>query len=258
MTDFLEKVTKSVLETIGFGYYDVKPVEHRKVSLRRAILSCNKNPIIAEFKPASPSKGFLRKRDEAVQIALFAERAGAVGISVLTEPKYFQGSLDVFREVRRTVSLPLLMKDFIVNYTQIEAASQIGADAILLIQTLFDRGFSKADLEEMIHLAHSYGMEVLLEVHTEDEFLKAVNSEADMIGINNRNLSNLKVDINTTIAILSKYGRQGKTIVSESGIESPDQIRLLREYGVNAFLIGTSIMLSENVEEKIRSFIEAD
>ncbi|MBO3799504.1 MAG: indole-3-glycerol-phosphate synthase [Candidatus Brockarchaeota archaeon] len=258
MVDFLEKITKNVIETIESGYYNVDPVEHEKVSLRKAILSCDKNPVIAEFKPASPSKGFLRKRDEAVQIALSAERAGAVGISVLTEPKYFHGSLSVFKEIRRVVDLPLLMKDFFVSDTQIRAASQIGADAILLIQTLFDRKFSQADLEDMICLAHSYGMEVLLEVHTEDEFLKAVDSEADMIGINNRDLSNLKVDINTTVAILSRYGKFGKIIVSESGIESPEQIKLLREYGVDAFLIGTSIMLSENVEEKIKSFVEAD
>ncbi|MEM3712446.1 MAG: indole-3-glycerol-phosphate synthase [Thermoproteota archaeon] len=258
MVNFLEKIMKNVIETIESGYYNADTVEHEKVSLRKAILSCSKNPVIAEFKSASPSKGFLRKKEEAVQIALSAERAGAVGISVLTEPKYFHGSLDVFKDIRKIVSLPLLMKDFIVSNAQIETASRIGADAILLIQTLFDRGFSKVDLEEMICLAHYYGMEVLLEVHTEDEFLKVVDSEADMIGINNRNLSNLNVDINTTMTILSKYGKCGKIIVSESGIESPEQIRLLREYGVDAFLIGTSIMLSENVEEKIRSFVEAD
>ncbi|MBO3839283.1 MAG: indole-3-glycerol-phosphate synthase [Thermoproteota archaeon] len=258
MFDFLEKVARSVSEIMESGYYNVSPVEHRKLSLKKAILSCNKNPVIAEFKPASPSKGFLRKKEDATQIALSAEKAGATGLSVLTEPIYFHGSLDIFKEIRKTVNIPILMKDFIISNVQIEAASQIGADAVLLIQTLFDRGFSQADLEEMIYLAHSYGMEVLLEVHTEDEFLKAVNSEADMVGINNRNLSNLKVDINNTVAILSKYGNCGKIIVSESGIESPDQIRLLREYGVNAFLIGTSIMLSENVEEKIRGFVEAD
>ncbi|MBO3769346.1 MAG: indole-3-glycerol-phosphate synthase [Thermoproteota archaeon] len=258
MSDFLGKIVKSVSDTVESGYYDVSPVEHRKLSLKKAILSCNKNPIIAEFKPASPSKGFLRKSEDAVQIALSAERVGVAGFSVLTEPKYFHGSLDIFKEIRKSVNIPLLMKDFIISNVQIEAASKIGADAILFIQALFDRGFSQADLEEMIYLAHSHGMEVLLEVHTEDEFLKAVDSEADMIGINNRNLSNLKVDINNTIAILSKYGNCGKVIVSESGIESPDQIRLLREYGVKAFLIGTSIMLSKNVEEKIRSFVEAD
>ncbi|MDW8034075.1 MAG: indole-3-glycerol-phosphate synthase [Nitrososphaerota archaeon] len=259
MGDFLDRIMDSVMKTIESGYYSIDDtVEHRRVSLRKAILSCNKNPVIAEFKPASPSKGFLRGRNEAVQIALSAERAGAVGISVLTEPKYFNGSIDVFREIRRFVRLPLLMKDFIVSNTQIEAASQIGADAILLIQKLFDRKYSQVSLEEMIRLAHSHGLEVLLEVHSEEEFIKAIYSEADMIGINNRNLTDLNVDINTTVTILSKYGNCGKIIVSESGIESPDHIRLLRKYGANAFLIGTSIMLSENVEERVKSFIEAD
>jgi len=257
MVDFIEKIMESVLETIGSGYYETNPVEHGRVSLRKAILSCTKNPVIAEFKPASPSRGFLRKREEAVRIALSAEKAGAIGLSVLTEPKHFQGSLDVFKEIRKTVNIPLLMKDFIVSDVQIEAASRIGADAILLIQTLFDRSYSKMDLEEAIDLAHSYGMEALLEVHTEEEFLKAVDSEADIIGINNRDLSTLEVDVNTTISILSKHGDCGKIVVSESGIESPAQIRLLRESGAKAFLIGTSIMLSENVEERIREFVEA-
>ncbi|MEM2584352.1 MAG: indole-3-glycerol-phosphate synthase, partial [Thermoproteota archaeon] len=168
MFDFLEKVARSVSEIMESGYYNVSPVEHRKLSLKKAILSCNKNPVIAEFKPASPSKGFLRKKEDATQIALSAEKAGATGLSVLTEPIYFHGSLDIFKEIRKTVNIPILMKDFIISNVQIEAASQIGADAVLLIQTLFDRGFSQADLEEMIYLAHSYGMEVLLEVHTED------------------------------------------------------------------------------------------
>ncbi|NHW00121.1 MAG: indole-3-glycerol-phosphate synthase [Thaumarchaeota archaeon] len=258
MTDFIEEIIKSVRGTIESGYYNVDPVEHEKVSLKKTVLSCTKNPIIAEFKPASPSRGFLRNSEDAVQIAVSAERAGAVGISVLTEPKYFHGSLNSFKNIRKTVNIPLLMKDFIVSYTQVEAASRIGADAILLIQKLFDKEYSQASLEEMIDIAHSYDIEVLLEVHSLEEFLNAIYSGADMIGINNRNLSTLEVDINTTINILSKYGTCGKIIVSESGIDSPGQMRLLREYGVKAFLIGTSIMLSEDVEEKIRSFVEAD
>ncbi|MBO3833282.1 MAG: indole-3-glycerol-phosphate synthase [Candidatus Brockarchaeota archaeon] len=258
MVDFIEKIMKSVVETIESGYYNVDPVEHTSVSLRKTILSCTENPIIVEFKPASPSRGFLRKREGAFQVALSAERAGAVGISVLTEPKYFHGSLDVFKEIRKAVSLPLLMKDFIVSNTQIETASRIGADAVLFIQTLFDRGYPQSTLEEMIDLSHSYGMEALLEVHTENEFLKAIDSKADMIGINNRDLSTLSIDINTTATILSKYGDCGKIVISESGIESPDHIRFLRKYGARAFLIGTSIMLSDNVEEKIRGFLKAD
>jgi len=257
MPDFLEAVAKSVRETLESGYYDVDPIEHGRISLKKAIISCAKTPVIAEFKPASPSKGFLRKKEEAIQASLSMERAGAIGISVLTEPKHFKGSLSIFKEIRKAVNIPLLMKDFIISNIQVEAASRIGADAVLLIQALFDRGFSQIGLEEMIDLVHSRDMEVLLEVHTEDEFLRAVRSEADMVGINNRSLSTLGTDISTTVKILGKHGDCGKIVVSESGIESSTHIRLLRKHGVKAFLIGTAIMLSENIEEKVKSLVEA-
>ncbi len=257
MPDFLKTIMRSVMETLESGYYDVDPVEHGRISLKKAILSCTKTPVIAEFKPASPSKGFLRKNEEAIQASLSMEKAGAIGISVLTEPKHFKGSLSVFKEIRKAVNIPLLMKDFIISSIQVEAASRIGADAVLLIQTLFDRGFSQIGLEEMIDFVHSRGMEVLLEVHTEEEFLRAIHSEADMVGINNRDLSTLDTDINTTVKILGKHGDCGKIVVSESGIESPTHIGLLRRHGVKAFLVGTAIMLSENVEEKVRSLVEA-
>jgi indole-3-glycerol phosphate synthase len=258
MPDFLEAIAKRVKETLESGYYNVDDsIEHERISLKKAILSCNKNPVIAEFKPSSPSKGFLRRKEDAIQASLSMERAGAIGISVLTEPKHFQGSLSIFKEIRKAVNISLLMKDFIISSAQVEAASRIGADAVLLIQTLFDRGLSQIGLEEMIDLIHSRGMEVLLEAHTEEEFLKAIRSEADMVGINNRNLSTLDTDINTTIRILNKHSDCGKIIVSESGIESPEHIKLLRKHGARAFLIGTSIMLSENIEEKVRSLVEA-
>lgn len=257
MVDFIDRVIRDVKNTVESDYYNVKPIEHEHVSLKKAILSCGKTPIITELKTASPSKGVFKRIWNLEEIALSMKKAGATGVSILTEPNHFQGSLEVFSLIRRTVKLPLLMKDFIISRVQVEAASRIGADAVLLIQALFDRGYSEIGLGEMIRLTHSYGLEVLLETHTEDEFLRALGSEADLIGINNRDLSTLHVDINTTSRILSKHNHHGKIVVSESGIESPVHIRVLKKAGAKAFLIGTAVMLADNVEEKVKQLVEA-
>ncbi|MEM2088442.1 MAG: indole-3-glycerol-phosphate synthase [Thermoproteota archaeon] len=257
MADFLDRVVEDVKKTIGSGYYNVKPVRHEKISLKKAILSCVKTPVITEFKPASPSKGVFKRIESVEETVSSMEKAGATGISILTEPTHFQGSIQVFNLIRRTVGLPLLMKDFIISRVQVEAASRIGADAVLLIQALFDKGYSEIGLREAIRLIHSHGLEVLLETHTEDEFLRAVGSEADLIGINNRDLSTLSVDINTTSRILGKHDHHGKVVVSESGIESPEHIRLLKKVGTKAFLVGTAVMLADNVVEKVRLLVEA-
>jgi indole-3-glycerol phosphate synthase len=257
MVDFIDRIVGDVKSTVESGYYDVKPVKHEHVSLKNAILSCVKNPIITEFKTASPSKGVFKRIGSVEETILSMKKAGATGISILTEPKHFHGSLEVFSLIRRALDLPLLMKDFIISRVQVEAASRIGADAVLLIQALFDRGYSEIGLEEMVKIAHSHGLEVLLETHTESEFLRALGSEADMVGINNRDLSTFSVDINTTSRILSKHSHHGKVVVSESGIESPVHIRLLKEAGAKAFLVGTAIMLADNIEVKVRQLVEA-
>ena len=149
------------------------------------------------------------------------------------------------------------MKDIILSPIQIFAASKLGANAILLIQAIFDRGYSEKSLNEMIEGAHQLGLEVLLETHTEEEFRLAIETNADLIGINNRNLGTLKIDLNTTKEILKNNNSYGKVIVSESGIKNPKDLRFLRECGAKAFLIGSSIMLTENIEEKVREFVEA-
>jgi indole-3-glycerol phosphate synthase len=185
------------------------------------------------------------------------EKGGAIGISVLTEPKHFNGSLDALTQARRAVKLPILMKDIILNTIQVEAASQIGADAILLIEALFDRGYSETDIDEMIAFAHSKGLEVLLEAHTEEEFLSALETNADLVGINNRNLGTLKIDLKTTRKILERNNKHDKTVISESGIKTPADLQFFRGCGATAFLIGSSIMLTENIEEKVKEFVNA-
>jgi len=227
------------------------------VSLKESILRCKGTPIISEIKFASPSIGILRENRHVREIAKDMEEGGVVGISILTEPKHFRGHIGFVSEARGQVKVPILMKDIILNPVQIEAASRTGANVVLLIQMLFERGYCGKDVGSMIEYSHSRGLEVLLEVHTEDEFLSALETSADMIGINNRDLKTLKVDLNVTKRILTKHHVEGRVIVSESGINSPCDIRFLRECGAQTFLIGTAIMKTGNVKEKVKELVEA-
>jgi indole-3-glycerol phosphate synthase len=185
------------------------------------------------------------------------ENGGATGISVLTEPKHFSGSLSYLTKVRKTVKLPILMKDIIINPIQLEIASKIGANAVLLIEALFERGYCKRSLEDMISQAHARKLEVLLEAHNENEFQSAVNSDADLVGINNRDLRTLKVDIRITERIVKRCVTQGKVVVSESGVMTPSDLLFLRGCGAQAFLIGSAIMMADNIEEKVKEFVAA-
>jgi indole-3-glycerol phosphate synthase len=258
MSDFFDELAIDAKETINSGYYQIfTPKYGVYASLKKAILECKKNPIITEIKAASPSLGIIRKSVNPSEVALAMAKGGATAISVLTEPKHFNGSLDTLIEARMAVKLPILMKDIILNTIQIETAEQIGANAILLIQALFDRGYGETSVEGMIGLAHKKGIEVLLEVHTETEFNTAAATNADMIGINNRDLATLQTDLNVTKKILEKNTLKGLTIVSESGIKTQSDLQFLADCGASAFLIGSSIMLTKNVEEKVREFVNA-
>ncbi|MCJ7632023.1 indole-3-glycerol-phosphate synthase, partial [Candidatus Bathyarchaeota archaeon] len=166
-------------------------------------------------------------------------------------------SLENFFRIRESINAPLLMKDFVVSSVQIDAASRFGADAILLIQALFDRNYCDRGLNEMIEYAHSHRLEVLLEAHNEDEFRKAITTDADLIGINNRDLRTFAIDLNVTQEILKKNVICDRIIVSESGIESPEDLCFLRNAGAHAFLVGTAVMSANNIEEKVRELTEA-
>ena len=258
MSDFYDILGHDAQTTINSGYYNSfisTPSLH--LSLKNAILECNKNSVIAEIKLASPTLGAIRENRNLTEIAQAMEKGGAIAISVLTEPRHFNGSIDTLSIVRRAVKLPLLMKDIILSKTQINTAVSIGADAVLLIKTLYDRGYGEVDLDSMIELVHTKGLEVLLEVHTEEEFKAAKNTKADIIGINNRNLADLKIDLNNTKNILQTNSSKDLVIISESGIYTPGDLHFISQTGVSAFLIGSSIMLTENVEEKVREFVNA-
>jgi indole-3-glycerol phosphate synthase len=258
MADFLDVLARDAKETINKGYYEVlTQTTTAQFSLKKAIIESKTVPVITEIKAASPSSGIIRKNLDAKRIAKAMEKGGAAGISVLTEPKHFKGSLNSLAETRKTVKLPILMKDIIISPVQLEAASKVGANAVLLIQALFDRGYCERDIDEIMLEAHERNLEVLLETHTEDEFRSAVGSDADLIGINNRDLGTLKVDLSVTREILKNSDAKGKIVVSESGINTLADIRFLRECGAHAFLIGSAIMSAGNIEEKVKEFVHA-
>ena len=258
MADFLDILAESAKATIDSGYYKALPeATTSRASLKKAILEAKHAPIITEIKAASPSSGTIRENFEPRSIAESMEKGGAVGISVLTEPKCFNGSIRSLVEARKTVKVPILMKDIILSPVQLEAASKLGANVVLLIEALFDRGYCESTLSNMIETAHSKGLEVLLETHTSGEFRSALAAQADLVGINNRNLSTLKVDLNVTKTILEQNSAEGKIIVSESGMRTPSDLRFLRLHGAQAFLIGSAVMLPDNIEGKVRELVSA-
>jgi len=258
MSDFYDTLGFNAQVTINNGYYNsFKPAPRMCLSLKKAILECNKKPLITEIKLASPTFGIIRENKNLIEIAKAMERGGATAISVLTEPRYFKGSINTLSDVRKAVKLPLLMKDIILSSTQIDAAVNVGADVVLLIKTLYDRGYGEVALDDMIEYVHVNGLEVLLEVHTEEEFKAAKKTKVDMIGINNRDLADLKIDLNITQKILKANNFDGIVVVSESGINTSMDLHFLSQAGASAFLIGSSIMLTKNIEEKVREFVNA-
>ena len=258
MVDFLDTLAQSAKETINNGYYEaLKETGSCYISLKKAILEAKNAPVITEIKATSPSAGTIRENFEACIIAENMQKGGATGISVLTQPKHFKGSIRSLVEARQVVKLPILMKDIILSPVQLEAASKAGANGALLIKALFDRGYCECNLPDMIATAHSKGIEVLLETNNAEEFRSAVRTHADLIGINNRNLATLKVDLKVTKGILEQNNAEGKIVVSESGIKTAANLRFLHECGAHAFLIGSAVMLADSVEKKVMEFVLA-
>lgn len=259
MADFLDVLVKDAEKIISEGYYEVEVESTSKkiFSLKDSILKCKHAPVIAEIKPASPSHGKLRNILSLESVVKAIERGGAVGISVLTEPKHFKGSLNSLVEARKNVNLPILMKDIVIDKVQIEAAAKTGANVVLLISSVFERGYVSYSLREMIKFAHSKGLEVLLETHDKGQFLSALETEADLVGVNNRDLKTLKVDLKVTENVLCGVGKISKVVVSESGVNGPSDILFLHGCGAHAFLVGSAVMLADNIEEKVRELVMA-
>ncbi len=205
--------------------------------------------VIAEVKRASPSKGLIRADFDPVAIARCYEAAGASAISVLTDEKFFQGSLRYLMAVRQSVGLPVLRKDFLIDGYQVHEARAAGADAVLLIVAALDRD----TLAELMDLAGELGMQCLVEVHDEREMETAVYAGATLIGINNRNLYTFEVSLETTKRLLPMA--RDRRVVSESGIFTSADLRTLGALGVDAVLIGEALMRERDIEAKLRELI---
>ncbi len=202
---------------------------------------------ICEVKKASPSRGIISKDFPYMDIAREYERAGADCISVLTESKYFLGNDRYLSDIRKAVNLPIIRKDFIVDTYQIYQAKVIGANAVLLICSLMNVEF----LEECIGTCNKLGISALVEVHSEDEVQMAIRAGARMIGVNNRNLKDFSVDVHNSIR-LRKLVPKEMVFIAESGIRTRDDIKALEKEGVNAVLVGESLMQSESKEQKLK------
>jgi len=207
--------------------------------------------LIAEVKKASPSKGLLCPDFKPIEIAQIYERYGAAAISVLTEVKHFQGSLEYLAAIREKVSIPLLRKDFIFDEYQIYESVAYGADAILLIASIL----SQETIERFLKLGDSLKLSCLVEVHNEAELLKAMLAGAKIIGINNRNLSTFKVDTDTTRRLRMLIPSEN-IVVSESGINSKDDIKKMKECKVNAVLVGEALVTANDIPAKMKELME--
>ncbi len=216
-----------------------------------AVLSGDGLSLIAEVKRASPSRGALNPGLDAVELAKTYAHCGAAAVSVLTEPNYFMGSGKDLEEVKNALpDVPVLRKDFILEPYQVFEARAWGTDAILLIVPIL----GDAALKNLVTLSHKLGMSCLLEVHNEAELKRALKCDARLIGINNRNLDTLEVDINVTKR-LRPLIPPGRLVVSESGIKGREDIEKLRVWGVDAVLIGEALVTADDIPTKIKELL---
>jgi len=208
----------------------------------------NQVAVIAEMKKASPSQGVIREAYVPVEIAKQYQQASAACLSVLTDEPFFKGSIEHLLLVRETVNLPVLRKDFIVDEYQIYESRYKGADCILLIVA----ALSKSELQDFYHLALDLDLDVLVEVHNQEEVETALDLKSKLIGINNRNLETFEVDLETTTRLFKEIPEEILT-VSESGIKSSKDIKGLISCGVNVFLVGEALMRAENPGSELKN-----
>jgi len=252
----LEKILQDVRQEVSHRE-KARPIEEmnvdrfKKRSLVRAIEKAPRTPVISEIKRASPSAGNLRHDVDVVRVAEAMIKGGAVSLSVLTEQKHFLGDPNFLPALRKKVDAPLLRKDFIISEYQVYEAADLGADAVLLITRVLGE-----ELKKYMQLTKELGMESLVEVFDAEEIEIANSAGADFIGINNRNLDSLEVDLRRTER-LAPLVPDSATLVSESGINSPADVRMALDAGADAVLVGTAIMKAKDIETAVKSLVEA-
>ncbi len=223
--------------------------ERATLSVKNALKNTNKG-IIAEFKRQSPSRGVINDKVSVEEVTKGYAEAGALGISVLTDTEYFGGKSEDLTQARHAVGVPILRKDFTIDEYQIIEAKAIGADFILLIAA----ALNPKQIKQLAEFAHSIQLEVLMEVHDLAELQTSLNYHLDLVGVNNRNLKNFEVSINTSEE-LAKHIPSEFIKISESGISEAENIKILQEYGYQGFLIGENFMKTANPALACREFI---
>lgn len=222
-------------------------------NFKKALKNSHEFNLICEVKKASPSGGVLREDFQPLKIAAQYEDGGAAALSVLTEPHFFKGRSSYLRTIRQVVKLPILRKDFIFETYQIYETALLEADAFLLIASIL----TEEELVTLIDLGRELGMQALVEIHTHEDLKKALAAKADIIGINNRNLKTLEVDTNFAKQIIPHIPHD-KTIVVESGIQTHSDLLGYKSLGIQAFLVGTSLMRSPNIMNALFELLGRD
>lgn len=256
---FLRKIVEKKKEEIEERkrIFSIREMEERISSLSpprdliEAISQHAPMALIAEIKFASPSAGVIKTNGDPRQIASIYKSAGASAISVLTEPNFFKGDLSYLGLVKEKTSLPVLQKDFIIDPFQIFEGRAAGADAVLLIAAIL----SREQLNDFVDLTISLRMVPLVEIHNEEDLDKISHLNLPLIGINNRDLKNLEVDLRTTLRLRKEISSKSK-VISESGIRSSQDVRLLREAGADGILVGEILMRSSDPASKIKELLE--
>ena len=236
-------------EIIAHKQQEIEQLYAKKASIREALLQ-SETGIIAEFKRRSPSKGWIKENGRADTIPLSYQQNGAAALSILTDEHYFGGSDDFIRQARHSgVTLPILYKNFIINEAQLYAAAFCGASAVLLIAACL----SKQECSVLLHKAHELGLEVLLEMHSEQE-LEYAELDPDLCGINNRNLGSFVTDVENSFRLAELLPKDAVK-VSESGISNPNTVKALRSAGFRGFLIGENFMKTASPGKALNDFI---
>lgn len=252
MSDILNKILATKAEEIAAAQARLPLAEVQALAAQqppardfvgaiRSKIAAGKAAVIAEIKKASPSKGVIRADFKPAEIAASYEQGGAACLSVLTDEQYFQGSADYLKQARAACSLPVLRKDFMIDTYQVYQARAMGADCILLIAA----ALALAQMQQLESVAHSLGMAVLVEVHNGEELAQAIQLTTPLLGINNRNLRTFEVTLDTTLGLLEKISGD-KIVVTESGIFTADDVKLMRDHAVHTFLVGEAFMRQEN------------
>ncbi|MFD1122789.1 indole-3-glycerol phosphate synthase TrpC [Methylophilus flavus] len=252
MSDILNKILATKAEEIAAAQAKLPLAEVQALAAQqapardfvaaiRSKIAAGEAAVIAEIKKASPSKGVIREDFKPAEIAASYEQGGAACLSVLTDEQYFQGSADYLKQARAACQLPVLRKDFMIDDYQVYEARAMGADCILLIAA----ALTLAQMQQLESLAHRLGMAVLVEVHNGEELAQAIQLTTPLLGINNRNLRTFEVTLDTTLGLLDKIASD-KVVVTESGIFTADDVKLMRDHAVHTFLVGEAFMRQEN------------